>query len=87
MLDFLCRELQDYVARLYGILPADRIFHITKSYTPHKNNQKCIVNWYSANKSSRLKTLSDIEEVNKNDKADFSCKIQGESALWFVQWN
>lgn len=36
MPDFLCEELQDYISRLYGILPTDRIFHMTKSFLHHE---------------------------------------------------
>lgn len=36
MPDFLCEELQDYISRLYGVLPTDRIFHMTKSYLHHE---------------------------------------------------
>ena len=30
------RELKDYIGRLYGILPTDRIFHLTKSFLHHE---------------------------------------------------
>lgn len=36
MPDFLCEQLQDYIGRLYGIMPTDRIFHMTKSYMHHE---------------------------------------------------
>ncbi len=36
MPDFLCEELEDYISRLYGILPTDRIFHVTKSFLHHE---------------------------------------------------
>ena len=36
MPDFLCEELKDYIGRLYGILPTDRIFHLTKSFLHHE---------------------------------------------------
>lgn len=36
MPDFLCDELKDYISRLYGILPTDRIFHLTKSFLHHE---------------------------------------------------
>lgn len=36
MPDFLCEELKDYIGRLYGILPSDRIFHLTKSFLHHE---------------------------------------------------
>ena len=36
MPDFLCRELEEYIGKLYGILPTDRIFHLTKSYLHHE---------------------------------------------------
>lgn len=34
--EFLCEELKDYIGRLYGILPTDRIFHLTKSFLHHE---------------------------------------------------
>lgn len=36
MPDFLCKELKDYIGRLYGILPTDRIFHVTKCFLHHE---------------------------------------------------
>ena len=36
MPDFLCEELKDYIGRLYGILPTDRIFHLTKAFCTMK---------------------------------------------------
>lgn len=36
MPDFLCEELQDFISKLYGVLPADRIFHMTKSFLHHE---------------------------------------------------
>lgn len=36
MPDFLCEELQDYISKLYGVLPTDRIFHMTKSFLHHE---------------------------------------------------
>ena len=36
MPDFLCDELKDYISRLYGLLPTDRIFHLTKSFLHHE---------------------------------------------------
>lgn len=36
MPDFLCEELNDYIGRLYGLLPTDRIFHLTKSFLHHE---------------------------------------------------
>lgn len=36
MPDFLCEELQDYISKLYGVFPTDRIFHITKSFLHHE---------------------------------------------------
>lgn len=36
MPDFLCEELKDYIGRLYGLLPTDRIFHLTKSFLHHE---------------------------------------------------
>lgn len=36
MPDFLCEELKDYIGRLYGVLPTDRIFHLTKSFLHHE---------------------------------------------------
>ncbi|NLK39647.1 MAG: site-specific integrase [Clostridiales bacterium] len=36
MPDFLCEEIQEYIASLYGIQPSDRIFPITKSYLHHE---------------------------------------------------
>lgn len=36
MPDFLCEELQDYINRLYGVLPTERIFHMTKSFLHHE---------------------------------------------------
>lgn len=34
--DFLVEELKDYVGKLYGILPKDRLFNTTKSYFEHE---------------------------------------------------
>lgn len=34
--DFLAEELQAYINTLYGILPTDRIFYITKSFLHHE---------------------------------------------------
>ncbi len=36
MPDFLCEELKEYLGRLYGLLPTDRIFHLTKSFLHHE---------------------------------------------------
>lgn len=36
MPDFLCEELKEYIGRLYGLLPTDRIFHLTKSFLHHE---------------------------------------------------
>lgn len=36
MPDFLCEELKNFIDGLYGILPTDRIFQITKSYLHHE---------------------------------------------------
>ena len=36
MPNFLCEELQDYISKLYGVLPTDRIFHMTKSFLHHE---------------------------------------------------
>ena len=36
MPDFLCREQEEDIGKLYGILPTDRIFHLTKSYLHHE---------------------------------------------------
>ncbi len=32
MSDFLCEELKKYIGKLYGFLPNDRIFHLTKDF-------------------------------------------------------
>ena len=32
MPDFLCQELKDYLSRIYGLMPDDRIFTFTKSF-------------------------------------------------------
>lgn len=34
--DFLVNQLKEYVNRLYGIMPRDRLFQITKSYLEHE---------------------------------------------------
>ena len=34
--DFLCEELREYLGMLYGYLPTDRIFPITKSFLHHE---------------------------------------------------
>ena len=34
--DFLCEEIQDFIASLYGITPNMRIFNVTKSYLHHE---------------------------------------------------
>ena len=36
MPDFLCQELKDYLSRIYGLMPADRIFTFTKSFLHHE---------------------------------------------------
>ena len=36
MPDFLCEELKEYLGRLYGLLPTDRIFHLAKSFLHHE---------------------------------------------------
>ena len=36
MKDFLCEELKAYIGRLYGLLPTDHIFHLTKSFLHHE---------------------------------------------------
>ena len=36
MPDFLSEELKEYLGRLYGLLPTDRIFHLTKSFLHHE---------------------------------------------------
>lgn len=36
MPDFLCEELKEYLGRLYGLLPTNRIFHLTKSFLHHE---------------------------------------------------
>ena len=36
MPDFLCEEMKEYFGKLYGILPTDRIFPITKSFLHHE---------------------------------------------------
>lgn len=39
MPDFLCEELQSYISRLYGFLPMDRLFQVTKNYLHHEMNR------------------------------------------------
>lgn len=34
--DFLCKELEQYLGMLYGYMPTDRIFQISKSYLHHE---------------------------------------------------
>lgn len=34
--DFLCVELEQYLGMLYGYMPTDRIFQISKSYLHHE---------------------------------------------------
>lgn len=34
--DFLCGELEQYLGMLYGYMPTDRIFQISKSYLHHE---------------------------------------------------
>lgn len=34
--DFLCEELEEYIAMLYGFKSDDRMFQITKSYLHHE---------------------------------------------------
>ena len=36
MPDFLCQELKDYLSRVYGLMPDDRIFTFTKSFLHHE---------------------------------------------------
>lgn len=39
MPDFLCEELQSYINMLYGFLPTDRLFQVTKNYLHHEMNR------------------------------------------------
>lgn len=39
--DFLCEEMQDFIASLYGIKSNMRIFNVTKSYLHHEMNRGC----------------------------------------------
>ena len=39
--DFLCEEIQDFIASLYGITPNMRIFNVTKSYLHHEMDRGC----------------------------------------------
>uniref|UniRef100_UPI002ED3DEA4 site-specific integrase n=1 Tax=Vallitalea pronyensis TaxID=1348613 RepID=UPI002ED3DEA4 len=39
--DFLCNDLQDYINKLYGLEPPDRIFHFTKHFLHHEMNRGC----------------------------------------------
>ncbi len=34
--DFLVEEMKDYVNRLYGMMPGDRLFMVTKAYLEHE---------------------------------------------------
>ena len=34
--DFLVEEINDYASRLYGVMPTDRMFMVTKSYLEHE---------------------------------------------------
>ena len=36
MPDYLVEELKEYVSRLYGIMPEDRLFMTTKAYFEHE---------------------------------------------------
>jgi len=36
MPDTVCEEIKEYIGMLYGFLPTDRIFHITKSFLHHE---------------------------------------------------
>jgi integrase len=44
MPDFLCEELKDFFDMLYGYLPKDRIFQVTKSYLHHEMQRGCKAN-------------------------------------------
>lgn len=37
--DFLVEELSEYVGKLYGVMPSDRLFIVTKSYLEHEMNR------------------------------------------------
>jgi len=39
--DYICREMQDYVASLYGHATDERIFQVTKSYLHHEMDRAC----------------------------------------------
>ena len=39
--DFLCEEMEDFVASLYGIKPNTRIFAITKNYLHREMDRGC----------------------------------------------
>lgn len=41
MPDFLAEEMKDYLDSLYGILPTERIFPISKSYLHHEMDRGC----------------------------------------------
>lgn len=39
--DFLVNELDEYVSKLYGMMPSDRLFMVTKSYLEHEMLRGC----------------------------------------------
>lgn len=41
MVDFLYDELKDYISRLYGLLPTNRIFHLIKRLSAPRNDKRC----------------------------------------------
>lgn len=61
MPDFLCEELQDYISKLYGVFPTDRIFHITKSFLHHEMSREQKLNEVYG----KLEALTKIDEAVK----------------------
>ncbi len=39
--DFLCEEMEEYIASIYKIQPTDRLFHITKNYLYNEMQRGC----------------------------------------------
>ena len=73
MPDFLCEELKDYIGRLYGILPTDRIFHLTKSFLHHEMTRGAEKAQKQADKyQKRMNELAPMVKNMEKLAADFS---------------
>lgn len=53
--DFLYVEIQDYISRLYGIQPQDRLFYFTKGIYRQRNKSPLQKSGRSKNTNTRFK--------------------------------